>query len=84
MVMFLDRIVCDPADSEKNEKDRCGGVDLPFDRCVFITNVGEKSGCRTGPYEGDRRIDLTEILSMIFHFHPDIPRIICSGDGTIL
>ena len=26
--MVLDRIVCDPADSEKNEKDRCGGVDF--------------------------------------------------------
>ena len=49
--MVLDRIVCDPADSEKNEKDRCGGVDLPFDRCADHQCSVEKSGCRTMLYE---------------------------------
>ena len=34
-----------PADSEKNEKDRCGGVDLPFDRCADHQCSVEKSGC---------------------------------------
>ena len=44
--MVLDRIVSVILlISQKNKKDRCGGVDLPFDRCADHQCSVEKSGC---------------------------------------